>query len=383
MFTRLSDLARAAVRLKIVSSKATAAALRAAEGYVDVVIATPLRLAAAIDGGGLSVGSVAHVVLDEADELLDERFFGQVDGVLAMAGREREGGCRVHLFSATLPPSVDELARRLLKHVKKVVVEGGVYGGSAAVETVGERVEQRFLFVGGRGEQGKVLAVRGLLKEGVKPPVLVFVQTQERAAELFRELVYDGVCVDAIHAGRSQAARMSAVQRFREGKVWMLIATDVLARGLDFLGVNCVVNYDVPASATAYVHRIGRTGRNGREGMAVTLFTEEDAKLLGAVLRVAKASGADVPEWALGLKGVRKDEVRRLERRPPMRRKVGGPNLARLPKRHRKVNSDGEAGKRRREGDGDGVETQRKRVKGKKKRAMRERKGEEIELFEE
>lgn len=383
MFTRLSDLAHAAVRLKVVSSKAAAAGLKAAHGYVDVVIATPLRLAAAVDGGGLSVGSVAHVVLDEADELLDERFFGQVDGVLAMAGGQREEGCRVHLFSATLPPRVDELARRLLKHVKKVVVEGGVYGGNAAVETVGERVEQRFLFVGGRGEQGKVLAVRGLLKEGVKPPILVFVQTQERAAELFRELVYDGVCVDAIHAGRSQAARMSAVQRFREGKVWMLIATDVLARGLDFLGVKCVVNYDVPASATAYVHRIGRTGRNGREGMAVTLFTEEDAKLLGAVLRVAKVSGADVPEWALRLKGVRKDEVHRLERRPPVRRRVGGPNLASLPKRHRKEESSALAGKRRREGDDEGMERRKKRVKGKKKRGKGGNREEKIKLYEE
>lgn len=382
VFTRLSGEARVNARLKIVCSKAAAAGLKAADGLVDVVIATPMRLVGAVQANAVNLGHVAHVVLDEADELFAGDFVEQVDGVLAACGTQRKDGARVHMFSATLPPAVEILAQGLLRKQKKVVVDGGVYGGSAAVGGVASRIEQRFMFVGGRGEQGKVMAVRGLLKEGLKAPVLVFVQTKDRAAELFRELVYDGVNVEAIHADRSQQARMRAVERFRTGEVWVLIATDILARGLDFLAVESVLNYDMPASATAYVHRIGRTGRNGRKGAAVTLFTEEDRMLLGPVLKVAKASGADVPEWAMKLKGVRKDVVKRMETRPPKRRRVGGPNRASLGKRHRKEKNL----ERRSDMDEDEKASGKKRKLGKnKKKGKGERQDdgdEKVELFD-
>lgn len=175
------------------------------------------------------------------------------------------------------------------------------------------------------------MAVRALLREGLKPPVLVFVQSKDRASQLFRELIFDGVQVDAIHSDRTAAARAKAVDRFRTGQIWVLIATDLLSRGLDFLSVNTVINYDMPSSATAYVHRIGRTGRNGRKGCAITLFTEEDRSLVGAVAKVAHASGAEVPAWLLNVgSNVRKDELKRLESRPPKRKQVGGPNRASL-----------------------------------------------------
>ncbi|CDF36593.1 DEAD (Asp-Glu-Ala-Asp) box polypeptide [Chondrus crispus] len=336
VFTRLSSEARVNARIKIVCSKAAAAGLKAADGLIDIVIATPMRLVATHQAGAINLGRVAHVVLDEADELFAGNFLEQVDDVLASCGSQLKDGTRVHMFSATFPPAIETLAQGLLKKQKKIVIDGGAYGGSAAVGGVAARIEQKFMFVGGRGEQGKVMAVRGLLKEGLRAPILLFVQTKDRAAELYRELVYDGVKVEAIHADRSQQARMRAVERFRTGEVWVLIATDVLARGLDFLAVESVVNYDMPSSASAYVHRIGRTGRNGRKGTAVTLFTEEDRVLLGPVLKVAKVSGADVPEWALKLKGVRKDVVRRMEKRPPTRKRIGGPNRGSIGKRHKK-----------------------------------------------
>lgn len=336
VFTRLSSEARVNARLKIVCSKAAAAGLKAGDGLIDIVIATPMRLVTTHQAGAINLGRVAHVVLDEADELFAGDFIDQVDDILESCGSQLKDGKRVHMFSATLPPTVEMLAQGLLKKQKKIVIDGGVYGGSAAVGGVGARIEQRFVFVGGRGEQGKVMAVRGLLKEGLRAPILVFVQTKDRAAELFRELVYDGVNVEAIHADRSQQARMRAVERFRTGDVWVLIATDVLARGLDFQAVESVVNYDMPSSATAYVHRIGRTGRNGRKGTAVTFFTEEDRVMLGPVLRLAKVSGANVPEWGLKLKGERKDVIRRMEKRPPTRKHIGGPNRARIGKRHKR-----------------------------------------------
>lgn len=359
VFTRLNTEGALRLRITEVTTRAALAALGGSQAVHHVIVATPMRLAAAAKSGALSLGSLKHIVLDEADELLSEKFLAQVDALLNAAGissnRGQDGGersgPRVHLFSATLPSTADDVARALLGDMKKVVVDAGDYGGAAAVNRISEAIEQRFVFVGGRGEQGKVMAVRGLLKEGLKPPVLIFVQSKERAAELFRELIYDGVNVDAIHGDRTVAARTSAIERFRAGKLWLLIATDILARGLDFLCVNTIINYDMPASATAYVHRIGRTGRNGRSGCAITLFTEEDKKVVGPVVRIAKASGAELPEWLVKLGSkVRADEARRFEKRPPKRRRVGGPNRTNLKggkkkKRKRGEEDTGNAGK--------------------------------------
>lgn len=321
---------------------------------VHVVIATPQTLVSALSDTPIDLSAVRHVVLDEADELLKEKFLPQVDTILASARARDDHGTRVHFFTATLPPNVDDLARTLLKRMKKVVVGGSAYGGSAAVNDISSTIEQSFQFVGGRGEQGKIFAVRALLQKGLKPPVLLFVQSKDRAAELFRELVYDGVQVDAIHSDRTQAARMSTVARFRAGKIWVLIATDLLARGLDFLCVNTVVNYDMPSSPLAYVHRIGRTGRNGRSGQAITLFTEEDKLVVGGIVKIARASGAVVPDWlvALGNK-VRPDELKRLEVRPPARRRLGGPNRPSLVNAGRKKRRRTEASSEADDAEGD------------------------------
>ncbi|CDF37128.1 DEAD box RNA helicase, putative [Chondrus crispus] len=160
---------------------------------------------------------------------------------------------------------------------------------------------------------------------------------------------------------RMRACGTLAVERYRTGEVWVLIAIDVLARGLDFVAVESVVNYDMPISASADVHRIGRTGRNGRKGTAVTLFTREDRVLLGPVLEVAEVSGADVPKWALKLKGVRKDVVRRMEKRPPTRKGIGGPNRGSIGKRH-KQEKRLESGSRTEEGVANRQVTGRKEI---------------------
>jgi len=122
--------------------------------------------------------------------------------------------------------------------------------------------------------------MRQMIQSGLKPPVLIFVQSVERAKELFHELVYDGINVDVIHSERTKAQRDNIVNNFRIGKIWVLITTELMARGMDFKGVKLVINYDFPQSVQSYIHRIGRTGRAGRDGEAVTFFSRDDVTYL-------------------------------------------------------------------------------------------------------
>uniref|UniRef100_A0A2H1WXC2 RNA helicase n=1 Tax=Spodoptera frugiperda TaxID=7108 RepID=A0A2H1WXC2_SPOFR len=114
-------------------------------------------------------------------------------------------------------------------------------------------VDQELLFCG--NESGKLVAFRQLVQQGLKPPVLVFVQSKDRAKQLFKELIYDGINVDVIHADRTQLQRDNVVRSFRVGRIWVLICTELMGRGIDFRGVNLVINYDFPPSAIAYIHR--------------------------------------------------------------------------------------------------------------------------------
>ena len=113
-----------------------------------------------------------------------------------------------------------------------------------------------------------------MVREGLRPPLLIFVQSVERAMQLFHALEYDGLRADVLHAERTAAQHEATVSKIRTGQVWVLIATELVARGMDFKGVSLVINYDFPQTTTSYIHRIGRTGRAGRAGQAVTFFTE-------------------------------------------------------------------------------------------------------------
>jgi len=189
---------------------------------------------------------------------------------------------------------VHELASSIL--IDPVQVTVGTANAGATT------IEQRLVFVG--REEGKLLAVRQLVQAGLKPPVLIFLQNKDRAKDLFRELVFDGINVDIIHSDRTQQQREEAIKRFRVGDAWVLICTDLLARGVDFKGVQMVINYDLPQSAVSYIHRIGRTGRAGKSGIAVTFFTEADIPNMRSIVNVMKLSGSDVPEWLLHVKQV-------------------------------------------------------------------------------
>ncbi|CAE7946998.1 ddx52 [Symbiodinium sp. KB8] len=280
---------------------------------LDVAVATPLRLVQLLRDNRISLDSTKHLVFDEADKLLDLGFAPQVDELLTFCPKEKGRLMQTMMFSATLPPVVVDLAGSILTSPLRISI--------GDVNAAAPDVEQKLLFI--TSEDGKLFSFRQLLQDGeIKPPALVFVQSKERAKELFGELVYDGIFVDAIHADRTKLQRDNTVKAFRAGKLWVLICTDLMARGVDFKGVETVINYDFPQSAATYIHRIGRTGRAGRNGKAITMFTIEDFESLRSIVGVMRQSGCEVPEWMLRLKARSKKERRMAEWRQPKRKRI-------------------------------------------------------------
>ncbi|KAL2487467.1 DEAD-box ATP-dependent RNA helicase 57 [Abeliophyllum distichum] len=254
----------------------------------DILISTPFRLQYAIQKRKLDLSKVEFLVLDESDKLFELGLVEQVDAVVKACSNP---SILRSLFSATLPDTVEELARTIMHDAVRVII--------GRKNSASESIKQKLIFVG--SEEGKLLALRQSFAESLNPPVLLFVQNKERAKELYNELKYDDIRADVIHADLSQIERENAVNNFRCGKTWVLIATDVISRGMDFKGINCVINYDFPDSAAAYIHRIGRSGRAGRSGEAITLYTEADVPFLRNVANVITASGCEVPEWIMSL----------------------------------------------------------------------------------
>jgi ATP-dependent RNA helicase DDX52/ROK1 len=275
----------------------------------DILISTPLRLVHALKEGHIQLDRARHLVLDEADKLLELGFLEQMDEILAACSSPK---LHKALFSATIPSGVETLAESFMTSPVRVVIGTK----NAATETI----SQKLLFVG--SEEGKMVAIRQLIQKGLTPPVLIFVQSIDRAKELFHELVYDGINVDVMHSERTKAQRDAIIQGLRSGKIWVLITTELMARGIDFKGVRLVINYDFPQTVQSYIHRIGRTGRAGRQGEAVTYFTKEDGPHLRTIVNVMRDSGCDVPEWMLKLKKPSKQSKKDLKRSPLDRRGI-------------------------------------------------------------
>ncbi|GAB2226944.1 hypothetical protein Droror1_Dr00008743 [Drosera rotundifolia] len=254
----------------------------------DIIISTPLRLAFAIRKRKLDLSRVEYLVLDESDKLFELGFVKQIDFIVKACSNP---SIIRSLFSATLPDTVEDLARTIMHDAVRVII--------GRKNTATDSVKQKLVFAG--SEPGKLLALRQSFAESLNPPVLIFVQSKERAKDLYKELAFSDIRVDVIHADLSQGQRENTVNDFRAGKTWVLIATDVIARGMDFKGVNCVINYDFPESAAAYIHRIGRSGRAGRTGEAITLYTEDDIPCLRNIANVMVQSGCEVPSWIMSL----------------------------------------------------------------------------------
>lgn len=290
----------------------------------DILISTPLRLLSLTNSGKLDLSHVEHMVLDEVDKLFEQGFIQQTDSIIEQCTSPK---LQKALFSATIPSGVEEIANNIMVSPVRVII-GKKEGASTTIE-------QKVVYAG--NEHGKLVALRTMLQQGeLEPPAIIFVQSIQRAKALYHELIYDRVNVDVIHGERTQIQRDKVIERFKNGDIWVLICTDVLARGIDFRGVNLVINYDVPESAQAYVHRIGRTGRAGRTGKAVTLYTKEDHVAIKAVVNVMKQSGCEVPDWMLSMRNATNDEKKKLKTKPITRDEISTvPNIVKRKRKER------------------------------------------------
>ncbi|KAF8349825.1 P-loop containing nucleoside triphosphate hydrolase protein [Amanita rubescens] len=275
----------------ILFSKATANALadKNVRDKVDIIISTPLRLVAALQSGVIDLSNVRFLVLDEADRLLDVEFLPQVEEIVAAC---THATLQKAAFSATLPAGVEKIAMNMLRDPIRIVV--------GLKDTPLPLIAQKLTYVA--DDQSKLPSLIMHLSQPFEPPLLIFTSTQPRAESLAEELILNGVRnVDCLHAGMTNKEREDAVARMRKGESWIMVSTEVMARGMDFKGVREVINYDFPTSIQSYVHRIGRTGRAGREGKAITYFTDEDAPYLKPIATVLSQSGSSVPDWILKL----------------------------------------------------------------------------------
>ncbi|MDB4882118.1 MAG: heavy metal transporter [Gemmatimonadetes bacterium] len=242
--------------------------LRMLKRGVDVVVATPGRALDHIRRKTLRLDSVKVVILDEADEMLDMGFAEDLEAILDATPKERQTA----LFSATLPPRIAEIANTHLKDPVRVRIDREILPAGSA-----PRVRQVAYIV----SRAHKMATLGRVLDVENPTsAIVFCRTRTEVDELTETLNGRGYRAEALHGGLSQEQRDRVMKKFRANTADLLIATDVAARGLDVQHVSHVVNYDVPSAAEAYVHRIGRTGRAGREGVAITLAEPREHRLL-------------------------------------------------------------------------------------------------------
>ena len=239
----------------------------------EVLVATPGRLLDHLEQKNVNLSQVGLFVLDEADRMLDMGFLPDLDRIVRELPARRQG----LLFSATFSNEIRKLARTYLNNPAELEV--------AARNATADTVTQ---IVYALSSADKRAAVVHLVKSRGLRQVIVFSNTKIGCSRLARELIRDGVKAESIHGDKSQADRMKALDAFKAGELEVLVATDVAARGLDVAGVPCVINYDLPYNAEDYVHRIGRTGRAGASGEAISFFVPEEERLLADIEKLIR-----------------------------------------------------------------------------------------------
>jgi superfamily II DNA/RNA helicase len=247
---------------------------------VEIVVGTPGRLLDLARSKQLTLGNVRSLVLDEADRMLDLGFLDDVEKILAMLPADRQ----TMLFSATMPDPIITLARRFMRNPVTI------HAGHSASTGPSPQTEQ---FVYRTHSLNKLEIVARILQAENRGLTMIFTRTKRNADRVAEDLDFRGFAVAAVHGDLGQGARERALRAFRAGKIDVLIATDVAARGLDVTGVTHVINYDCPEDPDAYTHRIGRTGRAGATGVAVTFVDWED---MPRWRLIDKTLGLDVPE---------------------------------------------------------------------------------------
>ncbi len=247
--------------------------VRALNRGVDVLVATPGRLLDLINQGHINLSAVSTLVLDEADRLLDMGFVRDVRRIVGQTPRTRQS----LLFSATLPKEVVELANDMLNAPVRVEVTPK----AVAVEKIDQRI-----VMAAAADKRRVL--EKLLRDDLVTRAIVFCRTKHGANRVAKQLNAAGIGADALHGNKSQNARQRALDGFKRGEVWVLVATDIAARGIDVEAVSHVINFELPNEPESYVHRIGRTARAGASGVAISLVDPCEGKQLRAIERLTR-----------------------------------------------------------------------------------------------
>jgi ATP-dependent RNA helicase RhlE len=249
--------------------------IEALQRGVDILTATPGRLLDLLGEGALRLDRVEIFVLDEADRMLDMGFIPAVKRIIAELPAVRQS----MFFSATLPPAAVGLARKMLVHPRHVAV--------AAEVDQAPIIDQRVLFV---AQENKTKLLVNLLQDRAICRVLVFTRTKHRANRLSQALVKASIRSDCLHGNKSQSARQRALAAFHGGRIRVLVATDIAARGIDVEDISHVINFELPNEPESYVHRIGRTGRAGKTGTALSFCDPSESDYLRGIERLLKRS---------------------------------------------------------------------------------------------
>ena len=281
---------------------------------VDILVATPGRLLDLISQGYISLKDIKYFVLDEADQMLDMGFIHDIKKIIAKLPVKRQS----LFFSATMPPASVELSNAILGNPSKVTIE--------PKQTTAERIEQAVYFV---SKSNKPKLLIHLLEENPEASVLVFSRTKHGADKVVRLLAKAHIKSAAIHGNKSQGARQRALGDFKDGKLNVLLATDIAARGIDIDDLSLVINYDLPNISETYVHRIGRTGRAKASGIAISFcnleekaFLKDIQKLINQQIPVIEEhpflldENEEVPLVEKPKKNQRKKNNRRSEHKP-------------------------------------------------------------------
>ncbi|MCB0699552.1 MAG: DEAD/DEAH box helicase [Chitinophagaceae bacterium] len=255
---------------------------RALDKGVDIVIATPGRLISHLSSGAVKMDDLKHLVLDEADRMLDMGFYDDIIRIISHLPKERQ----TLLFSATMPPKIRKLAEAILNKPQEVNI---------AISKPAEGIDQRAYLV---HDEDKVDLLKLLLAEGDYNSIIIFASTKENVKKLDRELHKSNLNAKAFHADLEQSEREALMNKFKARKVPILIGTDVLSRGIDVEGIDLVINYDVPPDAEDYVHRIGRTARAERKGTAITFINKTDQDRFSRIERLIERELEKTPNPA-------------------------------------------------------------------------------------
>lgn len=268
---------------------------------VDILVATPGRLLDLMNQGFISFRDLDFVVLDEADQMLDMGFIHDIKKIIAKLPPRRQS----LFFSATMPKSIVELSRKMLGDFERVTIK--------PEQATAEKVEQGVYFVS-KANKPKLLV--HLLEQRSDDSVLVFSRTKHGANKIVKKLDQAGILSAAIHGNKSQTARQKALGAFKEGKLKVLVATDIAARGIDVEDLALVVNYDLPNVSETYVHRIGRTGRANASGIALSFCMAEERPYLRDIEKLIKQQVPRLGEHPFMDEASEQEEVRRPTQKP-------------------------------------------------------------------